>query len=287
MPLASLVDNLSETNKKKPMDEFIDNFRSMLALASLSCHLDNLSEINKKKIRKSENKFIDKLRPTSSLLSCHLNNLSEINKKIGKPEDKFIDSFRSMSLLLSSLVDNLSVINNKELELENKLIDNLRSMIDSLSCHLDNLSEINKKISLIELNEKFPNTYQFCDRDTNKFSLLLRKGVYLYEYMDSWENFNQTELPDKESFYSKLDKEGITDEDYVHAQKVWDTFNIKNLREYYDLYVQADTFQPADVFENFRSMCIEIYQLDPAHFLSAPRLAWQACLKKTGVELQY
>ena len=191
-----------------------------------------------------------------------------------------------MSLLLLSLVDNLYMINNKELELENKFIDNLRSMISSLSCHLDNLSEINKKILLIELSEKFPSTYEFCNKDLNNISLLLRKGVYPYEYMDSEEKFNETELPDKESFYSELNKEGITDEDYVHAQKVWDTFNIQNLGEYHDLYVQSDTLQLADVFENFRDKCIEIYQLDPAHFLSAPGLAWQACLKKTGIELE-
>ena len=220
----------------------------------------------------------------SSSLSCLVDDLSEINKK--KPEDKFIDSLRSISSLLSSFVSNLSVINNKELELENKFIDNLRSMLASLSCLLDDLSEINKKISLIELSEKFPNTYQFCNRDLNKFSLLLRKGVYPYEYMDSWEKFNETELPDKESFYSELNKEGITDEDYVHAQKVWDVFEIKNLGEYHDLYVQSDAILLAEVYENFRDKCIEIYQLDPAHFLSAPGLAWQACLKKTGVKLQ-
>ena len=168
------------------------------------------------------------------------------------------------------------MINNKELELENKFIDNLRSMISSLSCHLDNLSEINKKILLIELSETFPSTYEFCNKDLNNISLLLRKGVYPYEYMDSEENFNETELPDKESFYSELNKEGITDEDYVHAQKVWDTFNIQNLGEYHDLYVQSDTLQLAEVFENFRDNCIEIYQLDPAHFLSATGLARQA-----------
>ena len=108
-------------------------------------------------------------------------------------------------------------------------------MLASLSCHLDNLPEINKKILLIELSEKFPNTYQFCNRDLNKFFLLLRKGVYPYEYMYSWERFNETELPDKESFYSELNKESITDEDYAHAQKVWDTFKINNLGEYHDL----------------------------------------------------
>ena len=159
-------------------------------------------------------------------------------------------------------------------------------MLASLSCLLDDLSESNKKISLTELSEKFPNTYQFCNRDLNKFSLLLRKGVYPYEYMDSWEKFNETELPDKESFYSELNKEGITDEDYVHAQKVWDVFKTKNRGEYHDLYVQSDTLLLADVFENFGDKCIEIYQLDPAHFLSAPGLAWLVCLKKTGVELE-
>ena len=104
--------------------------------------------------------------------------------------------------------------------------------------------------------------------------------------MDSWEKFNETSLPDKESFYSKLNKEGITDEDYVHAQKVWKVFKIKNLSEYLDLYVQSDTLLLADVFENFREKCIEIYKLDPAHFLSAPGLAWQAFPKKTGVKLE-
>ena len=69
-------------------------------------------------------------------------------------------------------------------------------------------------------------------------------------------------------------------------KKVWEAFKIKNLGEYHNLYVQCDTLLLADVFENFRDKCIEIYELDPAHFLSAPGLAWQACLKKTKVELE-
>ena len=89
-------------------------------------------------------------------------------------------------------------------------------------------------------------------------SLLLRKGVYPYEYMDSWKRFNETELADKESFYNELNKEHITDEDYVHAQKVWKEFNLKNVSEYHDLYVQSDTLLLADVFENFRDKCLEI-----------------------------
>ena len=72
----------------------------------------------------------------------------------------------------------------------------------------------------------------------------------------------------------------------MHAQKVWDVFEIRSLGEYHDLYVQTDTLLLADVFENFRNMCLEKYQLDPSHFLSAPGLAWQACLKKTGVNFE-
>ena len=127
---------------------------------------------------------------------------------------------------------------------------------------------------------------QFCNGDINKFILLLRKGVYPYEYMDSWERFNGESLPDKEALNSKLNLEDITDEDYAHGQKIQKEFEIKNVDEYHDLYVESDTFLLADVFENFRSKCIEIYELDPADFLSAPGLAWQACLEKTGVKLE-
>ena len=131
--------------------------------------------------------------------------------------------------------------------------------------------------SVDALKEKFPNTYRFCNKDINKFILLLRKGVYPYEYMHSWEKFNETSLPPKESFYSELNLEEISDKDYLHAQKVWDVFEIKILDEYHDLYVQSDTLLLADAFEKFRDKCIEIYQLDPAHFLSASGLVWQAC----------
>ena len=87
--------------------------------------------------------------------------------------------------------------------------------------------------------------------------------------MDSWKRFKEESLPDKESFYSELNNEHITDEDYAHAQKVWDTFKIKNLGEYHDPHVQSDTSLLADVLENFRDKCTEKYELHPAHFLSA------------------
>ena len=115
--------------------------------------------------------------------------------------------------------------------------------------------------------------HQFCNGDVNKFVLLLRKGVYPYECMDSWEIFNEKSLPDKKAFYSDLYMEDITDDDYAHAQKVFKEFGLRNLGDYHDLCVQCDTLLLADVFENFRNKCIEIYELDSGHFLSAPGLA--------------
>ena len=108
--------------------------------------------------------------------------------------------------------------------------------------------------------------HQFCNKHINKFILLLTKGVYPYEYIDSWERFDETSLSDKEAFYSSLNMEDITDVDYRYAKRVFKVFNKKDLGDYRDLYVQSDTLLLADVFENFRNKCIEIYQLDPSFF---------------------
>ena len=137
-----------------------------------------------------------------------------------------------------------------------------------------------------ELIKRFANTYEFSKKNLNKFILLLRKGVYLYKYMDNWERFHETSLPNKESFYSNLSMENIDDNDYRHGDNVFKKLKLKNLGEYHDLYVQSDTLLLADVFENFRNTCIKVYELDPAHLLSLPGLAWQARLKKANIKLE-
>ena len=107
--------------------------------------------------------------------------------------------------------------------------------------------------------------------------MLLRKGVYPYEYLDSWNRFNETSLPDKRDFYSHLNMENIIDIDYTHATRVFKEFKRNNLGDYYDLYVQTDTLLLADIFENFGEMSLKIYELDPAYFVSLPGFAWHAC----------
>ena len=113
--------------------------------------------------------------------------------------------------------------------------------------------------------------------------LLTQKGVYHYEYMDSPKKLKETQLPSKEAFYSRLNDEGISDEDYAHAHKVWKTFGMKTMRDYHDLYNQADVLLLADVF---RDVCINNYNLDPAHYYTAPGLSWDVALKVTEVELE-
>ena len=198
------------------------------------------------------------------------NKIIEITYKI-----KFIDSYRFMSTSLSKLVDNLSegLHINRWVDCKSCL-DYMKTKDEKLiiryfSCKKNYEKDFNK-----ELIKRFANIHEFCNRDLNKFILLLRKGVYPYEYMDNWERFNETSLPDKESFYSSLNMENIDDIDYRHGNNVFKKSKLKSLGEYHDLYMQRDTLLLANVFENFRNMCIKVYELDPAHFLPLPGLAW-------------
>ena len=208
-----------------------------------------------------------------------------IEKQLGEMityKIRFKDSYRFMSSSLSSLVDNLADINCEKCDNKHEYIG-FRDNHLLLKC-----SDCNAwfKRDSIELIKRFANTYEFCNKDINKFTLLLRKGVYPYEYMDNWERFNEVVLPDKKAFYINLNIEHITDVDYRHANSMFKEFKMNNLGNYHDLYVKRDTVLLADVFENFRNMSMKIYELDPSHFLTAPGLAWQACLKKSEVELE-
>ena len=98
--------------------------------------------------------------------------------------------------------------------------------------------------------------------------------------MDNWEKFSKTSFPEKEDFISHLDMEDITDGDYKHTKKVCKDFKIKHLGEYHDVYAQSDTLLSVDVFESFQNMCLEIYEVYPACFVTAAGLAWQAVLKR-------
>ena len=142
---------------------------------------------------------------------------------------------------------------NKPLHHQIRFIDSFKFMAESLDSLVNNLPK-----------DDFNNLKRHYTGD--KLSLLTRKGVYPYEYMDSLERLKETQLPPREAFYSRLNDEGISDEDYLHAKKVWETFGMKTLQDYHDLYNEADVLLLADVFENFRDICIKNYKLDPGHY---------------------
>ena len=117
----------------------------------------------------------------------------------------------------------------------------------------------------------------------HRWDVMVQKGVYPYEYIDGWEKLEETSLPLKDAFYSRLNTKGISDQDYEYAQNVLNRIMSRHenitLGYYHDVYLATDLLLLVDVFETFRNTCLKNYMLDPAHFYTAPGLAWQALLK--------
>jgi len=157
----------------------------------------------------------------------------------------------------------------------------LQKKIDSLQ-FIDSFQFMSS--SLDRLSSNLPKEKFIYTDEENPHPLLKKKGVYPYDYMDSFNKFSETELPARKDFYSVLNKTDISESEYQHAQEVWNTFEIKNLGEYHDLYLKTDALLLADVFENFRETCLKYYGLDPCHYFTSPGLAWDAMLKMTKIE---
>ena len=159
-------------------------------------------------------------------------------------------------------------------------IGNHLSFKDSFSFMSQSLDRLSSNLGdneFIYSREAFPNDEQF--------RLMKKKGVYPYDYMDSFRRFSEKSLPEIEDFYSILNDTNISESDYSHAKRVWSAFQIKDLGDYHDLYLRTDVLLLADVFESFRSTCLSHYRLDPCHYYSAPGLSWDALLRMTGVNL--
>ena len=167
---------------------------------------------------------------------------------------------------------------NKKGEEKNKTFDivfkdSLKFMSSSLGALVNNLPK-----------NGFKNISKYYTPE--QVELIKQKGFYPYEYMDVIEKFNDTKLPPREVFYSKLSGKGITERNYKHAWNVWNTFKMKTFKDYHKLYNETDVLLLADVFENFRNLCLKIYGLDPVYYYTAPGLAWDACLKMTNINLE-
>ena len=160
------------------------------------------------------------------------------------------------------------------------MLGNHRVFLDSFQFMSSSLDNLVKNLP----DEAFKYTKQEFKKE--QFNLMKQKGIYPYDHMDCFDRFNETQLPEKQDFYSILNNEHISDEQYKHAQNVWDTFNLKTMGDYHDLYLKSDILLLADVFENFRKTCLQYYKLDPCHYFTSPGLSWDAMLKMTNIKLE-
>ena len=145
-------------------------------------------------------------------------------------------------------------------------------------------SSLNKLVSN-QPNDAFKYTSEEI-KNYKKLKLMKQKGVYPYDYMDSFNRFSDKKLPNKDDFYSILSDEHISDTQYVNAIKVWNTFKLKNMGEHHDLYLKSGVLSLADVFENFRKTCTQYYKQDPCHYFTSPGLSWDGMLKMTDIKLE-
>ena len=202
--------------------------------------------------------FIKQLAKVKGKLDC-----------IPSTDEKYI------SFLKKPKVDEYKSRKNREtvtLNFEIRFIDYFKFLQTSLANLVANLKP-----------PDFKNTNSLIKNNTE---ILRQKGIYPYDYLSSISKFKETKLPPKEEFYSKLNNEHISDEDYQHAINVCNTFKCKTIQDHHDLYLKSDVLLLAEVFENFRKTCLKHYKLDPAHYYTSPGLAWDACLKETGQKRQ-
>ena len=202
-------------------------------------------------------------------------------KKLGSPDKKenidCIPNNEEKYISFSKTIKTGHYINKKG-EIKDKTFkivfkESLKFMGSSLGALVNNLPK-----------DTFKNLLKYFTPE--QAEILKQKGFYPYEYMDTEEKFNDTKLPPREAFYSKLSGRGISKADYKHAWNVWNTFKMKTFKEYHELYNVTDVLLLADVFENFRENSLKTYGLDPVYYFTAPGLAWDACLKITDVELE-
>ena len=200
-------------------------------------------------------------------------------KNLGKSEGKIdcipCNEEKYISFTKEIIVDKFINEEKKEVEVKRKIrfIDSFKFMATSLDSLVKNLPK-----------DSFKNLTEFYEGD--QLDLIKRKGVFPYDWFDNFGRLSSTSLPPKEAFHSILNDSDITEEYYKHAQNVWETFTMKTMRDYHDLYLKSDVLLLSDVFENFRDVCLDNYRLDPIFYYTAPGLAWDACLKITKVELE-
>ncbi len=199
-------------------------------------------------------------------------------KCIPKTDEKYISFSKNILMetktTISTDKNGKKKVEEKKYYLEMRFLDSMKFMRGSL----DKLAKTLGK-------DQFGILADQMMVENESLNLLKQKGIFPYDYMSDFSKLSATCLPPKDAFYSQLNKSGISDEDYEHAQKVWESFGCKTMRDYHDLYLKTDVLLLADIMTEFRRVCKDVYGLDPLHYYIAPGLAWDAMLKYTKIKL--
>lgn len=283
------------TNDLKRLYKILQNKQSMLPLTSDElksfktvqlCHICKTKFAQNDKKVKDHDHFTGKYRgPAHNACNLNLKQCQFIpiifHNLSGYDSHLFIKE-------LSDIIGNITLIpKSKEkyisftkiMPIDNKNIVQLK-FIDSFNFLNTSLDKLVKMLH----SDDFQHMRLFFNQDS-LFNLACRKGVYCYDYVDKWEKYDETQLPEQSKFFNKLTGENISAENYQHALNVWQTFKIANLGEYTDLYLKCDVLLLCDIFEKFREMSLLYYNLDPCYYVSSPSLSWDAMLMYTKVEL--
>ena len=218
--------------------------------------------------------------------SCYICNLEEGKNRKFVPIYCHNLSGYDANLIIETLAKNqnqyqrLKPLANSEEKYISFQFGKLR-FLDSYKFFLKSLDDVSKSMKdedFILTRKEFP--------EDEKFNLLRKKGIYPYEYIDDYSKFNEIQLPSKESFYSKLRQEGISDKDYSHAQKVWETFKCEKLEDYHMLYLKSDVLLLHDCIMNFRDVIYKNYGIDMCYHYTTPGLTWDCGFKYTKKKIE-
>jgi len=297
--LESLQTELTEINEvfRKPVDMIMTAKDRKSFTNAANCHICG-KELSKDRVRDhchitgkyrgAAHKACNLQLRISAWGDTYITKDGKVKKKQGTKVPVVFHNLRGYDghLIMSALATSAATKDQKISCIPNNMEKYMTFSVGQLQ-FIDSLQFMNSSLDKLAANLQTEDLSITSRGLTGKeISLLRRKGVYPYEYVNSFERFDESQLPPKEAFYSCLCREGISNADYEHAQRVWSTFRCQTLGDYHDIYLRTDVLLLADVFEAFRSTSMRHYGLDPANYFSAPGMSWDALLKITGVELE-